>query len=302
MSTLLVSDLHLDPTRPAATELFGRFLDGEARGADALLRNLIHERTGLFFENGRCDLLTDKLAPLVRERGLDSFLDYYYLLKYDADAGVEWAQVINALSVQETYFRREPDQVQALTDALLPRLAVQADPLRIWSAACATGEEPLTLAMALDEAGWFARRRIEIHAGDASSAAIEKARRGLYRERSLRYLSPAQRERYFHAEAGGWRIAPELHARIHWHTANLMNPAEISASASAPVIFCRNVFIYFSEQAIRQTVRLFAECMPSPGYLFTGAAESLLKVTTEFELQEIGGAFVYVKTAPPRER
>lgn len=265
------------------------------RGADLLLRDLIHERTGLFYETGRCDWLMDKLAPLLVEGGLNSFLDYYYLLKYDTDADAEWVRVINVLSVQETYFWREPDQIHALTDAVLPRLAACNQSLRIWSAACATGEEPLSLAMALGEAGWFERLPIEIHAADISSAAIEKARRGLYRERSLRALSAAQRERYFRAEAGGWRIAPELTARIAWRTANLRNPAEIHESAGAQVVFCRNVFIYFSEQAVRQTVRLFAERMPSPGYLFTGAAESLLKVTTEFELQEIGGAFVYVK-------
>src|SRR5512132_4537932 len=90
-------------------------------GALALLRDLIHERTGLYYENGKSDLLTDKLAPLVVERGFNSLLDYYYLLKYDAEAGDEWRRVMDALSVQETYFGRESDQVRALVDVLVPQ-------------------------------------------------------------------------------------------------------------------------------------------------------------------------------------
>ncbi|HVG20955.1 MAG TPA: protein-glutamate O-methyltransferase CheR [Blastocatellia bacterium] len=270
---------------------------GLSDSAFTLLRDLIHERTGLFYENGKSELLTDKLSPLVIERGFSSFLDYYYLLKYDAGADQEWKRVINALSVQETFFWREVDQVRATVDVLVPQYFAshRARPLRIWSAACATGEEPLTIAMALDEAGWFDRAAIEIYASDASAAAIERARRGLYRERSFRSLPARLREKYFSEDQGGWRVAPELHARINWATANLMEESDVATFATAAIIFCRNVFIYFSENTIRKTVQLFARHMPAPGYLFVAASESLLRLTTGFQFQEIGGAFVYVK-------
>jgi chemotaxis protein methyltransferase CheR len=270
---------------------------GLSDSAFTLLRDLIQERTGLFYDNGKSDLLIDKLAPLVIERGFSSFLDYYYLLKYDAEANEEWKRVADALSVQETFFWREVDQVRAVVEHLVPEYfsAAHPSPLRIWSAACATGEEPLSIAMALAEAGWFERAPIEIYATDASRAAIARARRGVYRERSFRSLPPQLRARYFRAEPDGWRIAPELHAKIKWGTANLRAEAEVGLMASARIIFCRNVFIYFSEAAIRQTVRWFAERMPTPGYLFVGASESLLRLTTDFQFQEIGGAFVYVK-------
>src|ERR1043165_6878118 len=149
-----------------------------------LLRDLIHEHTGLFYENGKSDLLIDKLSPLVIERGFNSFLDYYYLLKYDAESAREWARVMDALSVQETYFWREMDQIDTLVKVLVPQwFKNQSRPLRIWSAACATGEEPFTIAMALQEAGWFERAPIEIVASDASMAALEKARPGFFRGR-----------------------------------------------------------------------------------------------------------------------
>jgi chemotaxis protein methyltransferase CheR len=262
-----------------------------------LLRDLIHERTGLFYDDSKRDLLLNKLAARVAERGLRSFLDYYYLLKYDAAADDEWWRVLDVLSVPETYFYREMDAVRALVDVLVPEwvAAHPGETLRIWSAACASGEEPLTIAMALQEAGWFERARIAITGSDGSAAAIEAARRGVYRERSFRTLPPELRARYFSKEQDGWRIAPDLHGRVTWTTTNLFDPHAVSQLARVPFLFCRNVFIYFSPDAIRATVHRFAAQMPSPSYLLLGVSESLVRLTDRFMLQEIGEAFVYVK-------
>jgi chemotaxis protein methyltransferase CheR len=261
-----------------------------------LLRDLIHERAGMFYDEGSRDLLAGRLWSRMLDLGFDSFLDYYYLLKYDESAG-EWPYLMNALTVRETFFWREIDHVRALVDVLVPQHASQQPgvPLRIWSAACATGEEPLTIAIALCEAGWFDRMPIELYASDISPQAIEQARRGVYPERSFRAIPAALRAKYFAPEGGGWRVAPGIHARVHWSAANLMDPSAVAQLATASVVFCRNVFIYFSEAAIRKTVRLFFERMPAPGYLFVGVSEPLLRLTTGFDLREIGGAFVYVK-------
>ena len=269
---------------------------GLSSAALPLLATLVHERLGLAYEPNRYDVLADRLAPLVLERGFDSFLDYYYLLKYDADAAAEWRRVIDALSVAETYFWREIDQLRAIADHILPVLADAGLPLRVWSVPCATGEEPLTLAMLLEEAGWFARAPIEIHASDASPAAVARARAGHYRERSFRALPAGLRERYFTPDADGWRVSPALHARItSWSVVNLLCEGDVAPRARVPVILCRNVFIYFSAAAVARVADSFARAMPRRGYLCLGASESLLKLRTEFALEEIGGAFVYVK-------
>ena len=273
---------------------------GLPSGTETLLRELVHERTGIFFESGKVDLLMDKLAPLVVKRGFNSFLDYYYLLKYDENAAEEWRNVMNAVSVGETYFWREIDQVKALTQTIVPHWFATnpRKTLRIWSAACATGEEPLTIAMGLHEAGWFDRASIEIYGSDGSSAAIEKAIQGVYRERSFRNLSPERRTRYFRPESSTtWRVRPELHSRVRYSVANLMNEGDIASFAAADVIFCRNVFIYFSEIAITKTVQSFSRFMPSPGYLFVGVSESLMRLTRAFTLEEVDDAFVYLKEA-----
>ncbi len=278
----------------------GSHLDvGLPPGTEDLLRSLIHERTGVFFDNGRCDLLTDKLAPLVIDHGFSSFLDYYYLLKYDEKSGDEWHKVMNALSVPETYFWREIDQLRALVDVIIPQwfASNRGEPFRIWSAACASGEEPLTIAMLLNEQGWFERGPIEIWATDASPAIVAKAQRGVYRERSFRSLPAELRSKYFSAgpSPATWQVDENLHRRIRWGVANLVDDTQIAPFATANSIFCRNVFIYFSESAISKAVSSFARHIRPPGYLFIGVSESILRITTRFTLEEIGNAFVYVK-------
>lgn len=263
-----------------------------------LVRDLVHEHLGIYFDAVRLETLRDRLAPLVVERGFTSFLDYYYLLKYDPAASGEWARVMDALSVPETYFWREIDQVLAVADVVVPSLVAARPglPIRIWSIPCATGEEPLTLAMVLQERGWFDRASIEIHAADASPAAIERAQRGSYRQRAFRALPEPMKSRYFQPCGDTWKIDPALQARItSWRVLNLMNESESASIAGANIVFCRNVLIYFSEAGVRRVVQRLARLMATPAHLCVGASESLLRLDTPFSLEEIGGAFVYVK-------
>jgi chemotaxis protein methyltransferase CheR len=190
------------------------------------------------------------------------------------------------------------DQIRALVDEIVPQFfrAHPHDTLSIWSAACAAGEEPLTIAMALHEAGWFDKARIDIHGSDASPRAIEAARRGVYRERSFRSLPPELREKYFTGDKGASQPTCDLRSRVRWQITNLMSEPDLAwAPTRSQVIFCRNVFIYFSEVTARKAVRVFAERMGRPSYLFVGAAESLMQMTSAFELREIGDGFVYAR-------
>lgn len=264
-------------------------------GLPALLRDLIHEYTGIYFDPPRFDVMLDKLATLVRARGHRSYMEYYYLLKYEDLNRVEWQRVIEALSVQETYFWREVGQVRALVDVLVPRWFSHGNkPLRIWSAACATGEEPYTIAIALNEAGW-GNHPIEIMASDASLNAIERAQKAHYRERSLRSLPEHVRKKYFTGLESGFQLTRSIMSRVQFHKANILDPKEIAIMSTSPVVFCRNVFIYFSPDTIRRALYLFAKGMPSGSHLFVGVSESLLKLTDRFDLTEIQDAFVYVR-------
>lgn len=276
---------------------------GLTESAFAILRDMIHERVGIFFSNDKKDILSDKLSARVIELGYNSFIDYYYLLKYDENAADEWKVLLNLITVNETYFWREFDQVNALVTSMIPAYALRnpGSPIRIWCAACSTGEEPVSIAMALNEAGLFEKYKIEIFASDASSGVIQKAYSGLYRERSFRVLSEALKEKYFIPNGELWRVIPAIHSRITWNVINLMDEDEVSAFASVPFIFCRNVLIYFSDQSIKKLADAFYTSMPDEAYLFIGVSESLLRIQTKFNLAEAGNAYVYTKNIKPQE-
>lgn len=270
---------------------------GISDSAFTLLRDLIAERTGVFYDDNKRDLLADKVSGLVMAHGLTSFLDYYYRLRYDEDAAGYWTELMDQLSVPETYFWRQPEQIVAVATVIAPQHFQRHPdaPLRIWSAACCSGEEPLSIAIALAEAGLLGRQPIEIVASDGSAAMVDRARRGLYSERSFRSIPAELRRKYFRPDGAAWRVDPALHRQVRWTTVNLVDAEAVRPMAAADVIFCRNVFIYFSDEAITQVAKAFAHGLADDGHLFLGAAESLTRLSTAFELAEVGDAFVYVK-------
>ena len=264
-------------------------------GVEHLLRDLVHERTGIYFDAGRLDTLMEKLEPLALDRRCHSLLDYYYLLKHEENGVEDWERVLDALSVQETYFWREVGQIRALCETVVPQwFGSSTLPLQIWSAACATGEEPYSIVIALLEAGW-GDHPIQVFASDGSASALDRCRAASYREKSFRSLPEHLRAKYFTRVESQWQLRPDVAARVTFRRANLLATDQISNLARSPVIFCRNVFIYFSAHAVRQTLATFATRMPRGGHLFVGAAESLLRLTGDFELKEVGETFVYVR-------
>jgi chemotaxis protein methyltransferase CheR len=269
-----------------------------------LLRDLIHERTGLFFRDAwGLKTLATQLKPLVDKSGCHAFSEYYLLLTDgEKAASGEWLDLIAALTNNASSFYRHAVRARFLAETLIPRLLSekQVKTLRIWSAACSTGEEPVSVAVALNEAGWFDRLSIRIDASDASFEAIDRARQGIYGERRMQALAPGLLDRYFAPAGDGWRIDPDLHGKIGWSVANLMKEDEVAGFAAADIVFCRNVFIYFSDSAIDRTLRLLGKYMPPGGYLFTDGGDhftSLVTGTGLFEEHKIEGISVWKKAA-----
>lgn len=263
-----------------------------------LLRDLIHRRTGLFYENGRQSLLNDKLAPLVVERGLGSYLDYYYYLNYDPAADSEWERLAEALAVNESYFWREPGQIQLAAQKLVPDLQRRYPerPIRIWHAGCAHGQEPYSMSMALLEAGRYLFGQVEIIATDFDPDALEKARRAEYNTRALRNLPPEWVERYFRKTGDErWQLVESLRKRINFEKLNLADEADLDKMRDFDLIFCRNVIIYFSDEVVERLAAHFHRALRPEGALFLGASESLLRLRTDFQLTQIEDVFVYRK-------
>jgi len=259
----------------------------------AILSALIEERMGLHYDVHERELLAERVSGRATERGFESLLDYYYFLRYDAAADAELALLAEALVVNETYFFREVAPLKILVNEIVPRLLARGVKPRIWCAACSTGEEPLTLAMLLDEAGLL--DQVSLVASDISARVLAHARAGVYRRRSLRSIPPGVIGRWLEGDENGMRVAPHITRAITFQRVNLVDEHEPSALGSFDVIICRNVLIYFRDQVIEQVVdRLWQRLRPD-GQLVVGTSESLLRFKVAFACEEQGGAFFYRK-------
>lgn len=260
-----------------------------------ILRNLIEERLGIHYSPNDMAVLADKITPRALECGFDSLMDYYYFLRYDPRGEAELEQLVEALVVNETYFFREAEQLNAIVEhVLLPLLAEGKRP-RVWCAACATGEEPLTLAMMLDERGLL--DRVDLVASDISQRVLQRAQEGLYRGRALRNLPPHVEGRWLHRteKANVVAVSPVLRCAIDWRRINLVDPIAVTSLGQFDVVLCRNVLIYFRDEVCIEVARRLTDALHPGGYLVVGVSESLLRFGTSLSCEERGGAFLYRK-------
>ena len=259
----------------------------------AILSALIEERTGLHYDLDERELLGERVSARAEERGFESLLDYYYFLRYDPAAGAELASLSEGLVVNETYFFRELPALKLVTERLIPELLAAGERPRVWCAACSTGEEPLTLAMLLDEAGML--DQVSILASDISGRALSHAKTGLYRRRSLRALPPGVVGRWLEGDADGMRVAPHIARAVEFRQLNLIDAEQIAGLGQFDVIFCRNVLIYFRDQTIEAVVERLWQRLNTNGFLMVGTSESLLRFDVPFSCEEQRGSFFYRK-------
>src|SRR5205085_9815893 len=189
-----------------------------------LLREQIYKRSGMWFSDTSKYLLQKRLSPRAKELNFDTFQKYFYFLQYDPRADAEFDQIFDLVTTNETYFFREPQQLQAFVEEIVPdtlsRKAVKK--IRIWSAGCSSGEEPYSLAILLQDAGWYEHASFEIFASDINQQVLDKARKGHYRDNAFRATSPQLREKYFTKENDGtWRVIDEIRNRVSFGRLNL---------------------------------------------------------------------------------
>lgn len=257
----------------------------------SILSGLIEEHLGLYFGPEYRDLLAEKLVPRALERGFESMLDYYYFLRYDAEAGAELATIADLLTVNETYFLREAQQLRVLVHDWLEPLAKAGKPIRVWCAACSTGEEPLTLAALLDEKGLLERARIV--ASDVSARVLQIASRGVYGGRSVR--SVGELPGWLRKEGEAHAVDDRLRLAIEWRRINLLDEATVAALGTFDAVICRNVLIYFRDETTQAVVGRLQRALAPGGALLVGASESLMRLGTALVCEEHGGAFFYRK-------
>ena len=287
-----------------------------------LLRDLFASRAGLDLGPELRFAVERRLRERLMVLNLSSYAEYHHYLRFGANAATEWDESIDLLTTNETYFFREERQLRAFQNELLPMLHAQATNRRrlaIWSAGCSTGEEAYTIAMLVRQSGLFfadttgdpeleppssdessERWDVRIYGSDISRRCVAAARRGVYGESSFRTTPPEVRAEFFHGCRGAWHVAEPIRKLCHFGQMNLLDEDRLRVLGSVDAIFCRNVLIYFDARARKVAIERLYERLNPGGVLLLGHSESLLNVSTAFELLHLRDDLVYRKPVSAR--
>jgi chemotaxis protein methyltransferase CheR len=263
-----------------------------------MIRDLIYDKSGLYFSESSKYLIQKRLSPRARELNFDSFQKYFYFLHYDPRAAAEFDHIFDLVTTNETYFFREPAQLSAFVDEIVPEIleGKAIKKIRIWSAGCSSGEEPYTIAILLAERGLFDKAAVEIFASDINQQVLAKARKGQYRDNAFRATAPEIKEKYFIKEGdGSWRISDSIKNKVSFGRLNLYDSSRVALLGYLDVIFCRNVIIYFDDSSKKVVVGNFYSRLNSGGFLLLGHSESLISLSSQFKLRHLKNDMVYQK-------
>ncbi len=266
------------------------------------IRHLIEGRSGILFDESRERFLSARLHEHMEQRNLQRGAELLRLLK---NSNVEYDALLERVLTQETSFFRYPDAFAAFQKKVLPDMHVKKfweNPrsLRIWSAGCATGEEPYSIAISILETLEFADAwKIHILAIDISKEALRHAERGLYAPRAVRAVDPRQLGTYFTATDGNYLVKPKIRSLVTYAPMNLAQAVYVGRF---DCIFCMNVLIYFAPERSSALIQRFFEYLEPGGFLFLGHADTLPRPAASFDTIVHGDFRVYQKPAQDAAR
>jgi chemotaxis protein methyltransferase CheR len=268
--------------------------------AFAALQNFLLKSSGLSLDREKQYLVEARLNPVVQQAGLSGLAELAARVATDRALA---RKVTEAMTVNETFFFRDRMPFEGFRNVILPELLAaraRTRKIRLWSAACSTGQEPYSLAMILDEearrlTGWS----VDIVASDLSDAVLKRAREGVYTHfEAQRGVPMPHLVRYFSRRKDQWAINQTIKARIDFRQQNLIS--DFSGLGVFDVIFCRNVLIYFAPEQKREVLARMSRSLAPDGYLVLGAAESAIGYSSEFKPHS-ANRVVLTRAAPPIE-
>lgn len=254
----------------------------------------VTKRTGIHFPPNRAKDAEAAILGAMARAGVTRLADF---LEQIEAGGAAWDDLLDALTVRETYFFRDREQLDALWELALPTFEArrgQGRGARVWSAGCASGEEPYTLAILLDQAGILPEA--QLYATDISLAALSRAREGLYRRWSFRAMDAALVEAYFKPEGGAFRLLGSIRERVQFRQLNLAidpYPSPGDDLVRMDLILCKNVLIYLDADTIARVARGLFETLAEGGWLAAGLSDPLLSGFAPFEAVMTGAGIVY---------
>ncbi len=266
-----------------------------------LLRELIHEKAGLYFSDSKKNLLQSRLVTRLMALNLKSFEEYYLYLKFSPGKEKEFRKMISLVTNNETYFFRESYQLEDLVEIVLLQIKEKkktGEKIKILSAGCSSGEEPYSIGMMIMEKLPLLnlKSEVEIYAMDIDEVVLEKAVKGVYTDNSFRATDPIIQHRYFIPTPEGKKIRDSIKNMVNFFWGNIVDFSTYHHLDKMDVIFCRNVLIYFSDKMINQVAQNFFQLLSNEGILFLGHSESLLRITDIFETRKLKRSIGYVKS------
>ncbi|TZG29623.1 CheR family methyltransferase [Sphingomonas montanisoli] len=256
---------------------------------------LLYRTTGMIFGEKKRYYIERRVAERMKKTAITEIARYLMLLDRDP---YERQLLVNAVTINETYFYREEHQLAALADEILPRIVATKRPgdlVRIWSMPCSTGEEAYSIALWLLEK-WplVDAYHVEIVGSDIDTHALEAAREGRYGTRALSKLPEPVIAAYFEREhAHRRRIVDDMRESVLFTQSNLIDAASVKAQGRFDVILCRNLLIYFNEESRGQAAEHLHDALLPGGYLLLGHSESMARIDERFELVRLDSAIVY---------
>ena len=268
------------------------------------LCEFLYRRTGMLFAEDKRYYIDRRLHERIAATGAQSFQAYFALLRSGLDSEVE--HLVNAFTINETYFFREDHQLRCMTSDLLGaviRTKQPGDPIRIWSVPCSTGEEPYSIAIWLMENfPDVDNYQIEIVGSDIDTRALAAAADGVYGARALMKLSPSLIARYFErASADAHRIDAGLRDSIQFTEVNLIDARAMAQHGRFDIIFCRNVLIYFDDASRRAAAENLFDCLHPGGFICLGHSETMSRSSSLFRVCRYPDAIVYQRPEVERD-
>ena len=257
--------------------------------------NFIYNESGITFTAANRSILESRLKEQLRSKGVESVKTYFLTISTDKE---ELKSFLDSITTNLTRFFRNQPHFDALEKHVIPELINNikkgsgSNTIRLWSAGCSTGEEPYTIAMLLSEVlppSW----NFDILASDISLKCLMTAKEGFYSESKIEGIPPSYLAKYFDRVEGGYRVRPELKAKVKFDYHNLKHD---SGQRGLDVVFCRNVIIYFDEAAQTAVINRFWDAMAPKSFLFIGHSESLFGMNTKFEFVKTEWATLYRKS------
>lgn len=266
-----------------------------------VFRDIIYQTSGIYYSDSKRYLLQSRILKRVQDLKLNSFSDYLNYIRSPLNKA-ELKNLFDAITINETYFFRAEQQYDALEKIVLPEIikekgSLNSPTVRIWSAACSTGEEPYTIAMIILERlkPFFPNVQFQILGSDISNNVLEVAQRGVYREYSIRNVPEIYLKKYFTVKDGLYHIKDEVKRFVRFSNINLFDQMQVRMVSKCDIIICANVLIYFDLPAKQKVVSYLYDALNPSGYLFVGHSESLHGVTKAFTLVHLPKAISYKK-------